>query len=100
MKKNRLSKLVGALALSVASVGLAQASPAETACPEVGSCKFKMATGWASEPLMDVGAKAFADRVNELSGGRIQIQVFPGGALGNARSEEHTSELQSRENLV
>lgn len=84
MQKKRLPKILGTLALSIASLGLAQASPAETACPEVGSCKFKMATGWASEPLMDVGAKAFADRVNEMSGGRIQIQVYPGGALGNA----------------
>jgi TRAP-type mannitol/chloroaromatic compound transport system substrate-binding protein len=45
---------------------------------------WKMATGWASGPLMDIGAKAFADRMDQLSGGRFKIQTFPGGALGNA----------------
>jgi len=45
---------------------------------------WKMATGWASGPLMDIGAKAFADRMEQFSGGRFKIQVFPGGALGNA----------------
>src|SRR5829696_7742136 len=45
---------------------------------------WKMATGWASGPLMDIGAKAFAERMAQLSGGRFKIQVFPGGALGNA----------------
>ena len=43
-----------------------------------------MATGWAGGPLMDIGAKAFAERMEQLSGGRFKIQVFPGGALGNA----------------
>lgn len=84
MQKKLLPKLLGTLALSVASLGLAQAAPSDTACPEVGSCKFKMATGWAAEPLMEVGAKAFSERLNEMSGGRIQIEVYPGGALGNA----------------
>lgn len=46
--------------------------------------KWKMATGWASGPLMDYGAKAFAERLSELTDGRIQVQVFTGGALGNA----------------
>ncbi len=43
-----------------------------------------MATGWAGGPLMDIGSKAFAERMDQLSGGRFKIQVFPGGALGNA----------------
>jgi TRAP-type mannitol/chloroaromatic compound transport system substrate-binding protein len=33
---------------------------------------------------MDIGAKAFADRLEYLSNGRIKVQVFPGGGLGNA----------------
>ncbi|MCI1193070.1 TRAP transporter substrate-binding protein DctP [Calidifontimicrobium sp. SYSU G02091] len=45
---------------------------------------WKMATGWAGGPLMDIGAKAFAERMELLSGGRFKIQTFPGGALGNA----------------
>jgi TRAP-type mannitol/chloroaromatic compound transport system substrate-binding protein len=45
---------------------------------------WKMATAWAGGPLMDIGAKAFAERVELLTEGRIKVQVFPGGALGNA----------------
>ena len=48
------------------------------------SHSWKMATGWAGGPLMDIGAKAFAERIGALSGGRIKVQTFPGGALGNA----------------
>lgn len=45
---------------------------------------WKMATGWPGGPLMDIGAKAFAERMEFFSGGRFKIQTFPGGALGNA----------------
>lgn len=62
----------------------------DTACPKAGSCKWKMATGWAGGPLMDIGAKAFADRLKQLSGGRMEVQVFPGGALGNALKVSET----------
>ena len=47
------------------------------------SYSWKMTTAWAGGPLMDIGAKAFAERLAFLSGGRMKIQVFPGGALGN-----------------
>ena len=33
---------------------------------------------------MDIGSKAFAEKMDQLSGGRFKVQVFPGGALGNA----------------
>ena len=49
-----------------------------------------MATGWPGGPLMDIGSKAYADKVAELSDGRIKIQVFPGGALGNALKVSET----------
>jgi TRAP-type mannitol/chloroaromatic compound transport system substrate-binding protein len=44
--------------------------------------KFTMATSWAGGPLMEIGAQAFAKRVEEMSGGRIVIEVFPAGTLG------------------
>ncbi len=56
----------------------------------IGSAKaqttvnWKMATAWPGGPLMDIGAKAFAERIELLSDGRFKVQVFPGGALGNA----------------
>ncbi len=65
----------GSLALGAASLAQAQTGP---------SYNWKMATGWAGGPLMDIGAKAFAERMALLSGGRFKIQTFPGGALGNA----------------
>ena len=43
---------------------------------------FKMATGWSGGPLMEIGAKAFAENVERMSNGRISIEVFPSGTLG------------------
>ncbi|MDX1711337.1 MAG: TRAP transporter substrate-binding protein DctP [Rhodovibrionaceae bacterium] len=44
--------------------------------------EFKMATSWSGGPLMEIGAKAFAERVAAMSNGRIEIEVFPSGTLG------------------
>lgn len=65
---------VGSLALGAASAANAQSGP---------TYNWKMATIWPGGPMMEIGAKAFADRMALLSGGRFKIQVFPGGALGN-----------------
>src|SRR5918994_6184028 len=54
------------------------------------SYNWKMATAWPGGPLMDIGAKAFAERLAFFSGGRMKIQVFPGGALGNALKVSET----------
>src|SRR5690625_2266787 len=43
---------------------------------------WRMATGWGGGPLMEIGAQAFADRLHQRSNGRIEIEVFPGGAIG------------------
>jgi TRAP-type mannitol/chloroaromatic compound transport system substrate-binding protein len=51
---------------------------------------FKMATGWSGGPLTTIGAQAFADNVAQLSDGRIKVQVFTGGALGNALKVSET----------
>lgn len=76
MKKRDFLK-AGALA----GLGLPAVAHAQQSGP---SYNWKMATGWAGGPLMDIGAKAFAERMDQLSGGRFKIQTFPGGALGNA----------------
>jgi TRAP-type mannitol/chloroaromatic compound transport system substrate-binding protein len=83
--------LLASLTLAIASMfGTQSAMAQETSCPKAGSCKWKMATGWAGGPLMDIGAKAFAERLKQLSGGRMEVQVFPGGALGNALKVSET----------
>ena len=46
--------------------------------------KWKMATSWGGGPLMELGAKAFANRVSQLTDGRVEVQVFTGGTLGKA----------------
>ena len=65
---------------TVAMGGLSTAV-AQTSGP---TYNWKMATGWPGGPLMDIGSKAFAERMALLSGGRFKIQTFPGGAIGNA----------------
>ena len=42
---------------------------------------WKMQTEWGGGPLMDLGAKAFADRIKLLTDGRIEVQVLPVGTL-------------------
>ena len=46
--------------------------------------KWKMATSWSGGVNFEVGAKAFAEKINYLSDGKINIQAFPGGTLGKA----------------
>lgn len=76
MRKRDFLK-VGAAAAATLAATKAQAQGGPT-------YNWKMATGWAGGPLMDIGAKAFAERMDQFSGGRFKIQTFPGGALGNA----------------
>ena len=45
------------------------------------AAKWRMATSWGGGPLMEIGAKAFAEKVAFLTDGRLQIQVFPSGTL-------------------
>ncbi len=65
---------------SAATAGLAVLQPAQAQA----TINWKMATGWPGGPLMEIGAKAFAEKLEQFSAGRIKVQVFPGGALGNA----------------
>jgi TRAP-type mannitol/chloroaromatic compound transport system substrate-binding protein len=75
MKKRDFLK---AGAIATAGATLAQPALAQS------TISWKMATGWGGGPLMDNGAKAFAEKMAEISGGRFKVEVFPGGALGNA----------------
>lgn len=82
--KPKLNKLVAfaAVASLISGIQTAQADDPEHT--------FKMATGWSGGPLMNIGAKAFAENVEEISDGRIKVQVFTGGALGNALKVSET----------
>ena len=69
------------MAGAVAAAALLSLAPAAQAQEEH---HFTMATSWAGGPLMEIGAQAFATRVQEMSNGRIVIEVFPAGTLGEA----------------
>ena len=77
MKKRDFLKTGGAAAAAAMSFPL-------TVQAQGASYNWKMATGWGGGPLTDLGTKAFADKLEQYSGGRFKIQIFPGGALGNA----------------
>ncbi|MGE0724867.1 MAG: TRAP transporter substrate-binding protein DctP [Alphaproteobacteria bacterium] len=68
----------------------ALAAPAIVGSASAQGVTFKMATAWPGGPLMDIGAKHFADRLAFISDGRLKVQVFPGGALGNALKVSET----------
>lgn len=70
-RKLKLFPIYGALLLGLALVGPAGAA----------EHNWRMATSWGGGPLMEIGAKAFANRVNELTEGRVAVQVFPSGTL-------------------
>jgi TRAP-type mannitol/chloroaromatic compound transport system substrate-binding protein len=42
---------------------------------------WKMQTEWGGGPLMELGAKAFAERAKLLTDGRLEVQVLPVGTL-------------------
>lgn len=44
---------------------------------------WKMATPWGGGPWLERDAEGFAKNVEDLTGGRITINVFPGGTLSN-----------------
>ena len=78
----RISALGAAAVLAAVSL---TTSPVQAAEHE-----WKMATSWGGGPLMDIGAKAFAEKIKFLTDGRIEVQVFTGGTLGKALNVSET----------
>ncbi len=71
--KNPLAVLSVSLLLAG---GVASAADAEH--------KWKMSSAWSGGPIQELGAKGFAERVEMLTDGRIKIEVFPAGTLGES----------------
>jgi len=80
MRKREFLKAGAMAAAAAATTAAATAARAQGAA----SYSWKMATAWPGGPLTDIGANAFAHKLEALSGGRMKVQTFPGGALGNA----------------
>lgn len=66
------------------SVGLAMGLASASAMAEADDKNWRMATPWSGGPWLERDAQLYADRVNQLTGGGIEIEVFPGGTLGGA----------------
>lgn len=81
-----LKRLVLTSVMAVATGGVALSS---AALAEVEH-RWKMATTVTGGPLMELGAKAYAERIAELTDGRIEIEVFPAGSLGKALDVSNT----------
>lgn len=52
---------------------------------------WNMATAWGGGPILEEEARGYAARVNTLTDGRIQINVFPGGTLGSPLKVSQTA---------
>lgn len=78
MERRDFLKKTGAAAAALA--GTAIAAPAVWA--QEKTYNWKMVTTWPPGlPVLQIGAERFAKRVEEVSNGRIKIQVFAGGEL-------------------
>jgi TRAP-type mannitol/chloroaromatic compound transport system substrate-binding protein len=77
-RRDFLKKTGTAAAAAVA--GTAIAAPAVLA--QEKKYRWKMVTTWPPNlPVLQTGAERFAKRLEEVTGGRIKIQVFAGGEL-------------------
>ncbi|MDD9725990.1 TRAP transporter substrate-binding protein DctP [Roseovarius sp. SK2] len=74
-----LKKGIATVALAASMTGALMSSAALAAEHE-----WKMATTVTGGPLMELGAEAFAERVSQMTEGRVEIEVFPAGTLGKA----------------
>lgn len=67
----------------VLHIGLA-AGMLVAASAQADAVSWKMATPWGGGPWLERDAETFADYANRLTGGDVNIEVFPGGTLGGA----------------
>src|SRR5690606_40247666 len=78
-----------------AGAGAANANANAAQTPNGQGVKAKAIVGPGTQ-----GAGSFAPTPDSPTAGWMQLLVLPKGETNWSRSEEHTSELQSRENLV
>lgn len=79
MKRREFLKSTGIATAAAAVAGTAVMAPAVKA---ETTYNWKMVTTWPPNlPVLQVGAERFAKRLEEVTGGRIKIQVFAAGEL-------------------
>jgi TRAP-type mannitol/chloroaromatic compound transport system substrate-binding protein len=70
----------GALAAGAAAGGLAMPAVVTAQSPQV----IRMQSSWSSSDVFQEMAQQYADRVNAMSGGRLQVDLTPAGAIVQA----------------
>lgn len=70
----------GAVAASAAAGGLAMPAVVTAQSPQV----VRMQSSWSSSDVFQEMAQQYADRVNAMSGGRLQVDLTPAGAIVQA----------------
>ena len=80
-KLNRRSFLKKSALMGGAAAGSTLAAPAVLAQAPI---VLKMQTSWGAANIWDEFAKDYATRVDEMSGGRLKIDVLPAGAVVGA----------------
>ena len=84
MKRREFLKKSGKVAVAAAAVaaGCAPKQQEQKVATVEKTYEWKMVTTWPPNlPVLQTGAVRFAQRVEEVTGGRIKIKVFAGGEL-------------------
>ena len=84
--KPLISAAKGACAVSAVAACLFGAEGA------VAQTQWNMAASWGGGPFLEDDAKGFAKLVENLTGGSVKVQVFPGGTLGKPGAVSETVE--------
>ena len=75
-------KKIGIAGAAVAATAASSAVSAPYVWAQGKTYNWRMVTTWPPEfPVLQIGAERFAKRVEEMSEGRIKIQVYAGGEL-------------------
>lgn len=72
------------LRTAVTGALLALSFAAPQAASAADTITLSMATPWSGGHWLEIGANRYADLVNEMTDGRVKIDVYPAGALGPA----------------
>lgn len=73
-------------ALVAAALGAAPLQAADT-------IELSMATPWSGGHWLEIGANSYAELVDQVTDGRVKINVFPAGALGPALKVTETVQM-------
>ncbi|CAI8240821.1 MAG: Alpha-keto acid-binding periplasmic protein TakP [Marinobacterium sp. xm-d-530] len=80
---NRRSFLKGGAAAGALAAGAA-AAPAVLAGGHSKAVTIKMQSSWPASDIFQEMAKQYCDRVEEMSGGRLKVELLPAGAVVKA----------------